>query len=96
MIVDKTGTPQDLNTILTNGEQNGASGQTTFNKIRIDENRFKIALKCLDYQDKTLLTNSVSGSVALQLKLLNSLGYKCIPVGSFLPSTRSLEPFLLI
>lgn len=40
----------------------------------------RIALKCLDYQDKTLLTNSVSGSVALQLKLLNLLGYKCIPV----------------
>jgi hypothetical protein len=41
----------------------------------------RIALKCLDYQDKTLLTNSVSGSVALQLRLLNSLGYKCVPVG---------------
>jgi hypothetical protein len=40
----------------------------------------RIALKCLDYQDKTLLTNSVSGSVALQLRLLNSLGYKCVPV----------------
>ncbi len=40
----------------------------------------RIALKCLDYQDRTLLTNSVSGSVALQLKLLNSLGYKCVPV----------------
>lgn len=41
MIVDKTGTPQDLNTVLTNGDQNGANGQTTFNKIRMDENRFK-------------------------------------------------------
>ncbi len=39
--MDKTGTPQDLNTALTNGDNNGASGQTTFNKIRIDENRFK-------------------------------------------------------
>ncbi|CAF4847378.1 unnamed protein product [Rotaria sp. Silwood1] len=77
MVVDKTGTPQDLNTVLTNGDNNG---QTTFNKIRIDENNFKIALKCLDYQDKTLLTKSVSGSVALQLRLLNSLGYKCVPI----------------
>jgi hypothetical protein len=41
MIVDKTGTPQDLNTVLTNGDTNGTSGQTIFNKIRIDENRFK-------------------------------------------------------
>jgi hypothetical protein len=41
MIVDKTGTPQDLNTILTNGDTNGSNGQPTFNKIRIDENRFK-------------------------------------------------------
>ncbi|CAF1013353.1 unnamed protein product [Rotaria sordida] len=77
MVVDKTGIPQDLNTVLTNGDGNG---QTTFNKIRIDENNFKIALKCLDYQDKTLLTNSVSGSIALQLRLLNSLGYKCVPI----------------
>ncbi|CAF0987432.1 unnamed protein product [Rotaria sordida] len=77
MVVDKTGIPQDLNTVLTNGDGNG---QTTFNKIRIDENNFKIALKCLDYQDKTLLTKSVSGSIALQLRLLNSLGYKCVPI----------------
>ncbi len=41
MVVDKTGTPQDLSTILTNGENNGTNGQTTFNKVRIDENRFK-------------------------------------------------------
>ena len=41
---------------------------------------FRITLKCLDYQDKTLLTSSVSGSVALQLRLLNSLGYKSVPV----------------
>jgi hypothetical protein len=41
MIVDKTGTPQDLSTVLMNGDTNGTSGQTTFNKIRIDENRFK-------------------------------------------------------
>ena len=41
MVVDKTGTPQDLNTVLMNGEQNGTNGQTTFNKIRIDENRLK-------------------------------------------------------
>ncbi|CAF0716431.1 unnamed protein product [Adineta steineri] len=75
-----TGTPQDLSTVLTNGESNSASGQTTFNKVRIDENRYKIALKCLDYQDKTLLTNSISGSIALQLRLLNSLGYKCVPI----------------
>ncbi|CAF3829191.1 unnamed protein product [Adineta steineri] len=80
MVVDKTGTPQDLSTVLTNGESNSASGQTTFNKVRIDENRYKIALKCLDYQDKTLLTNSISGSIALQLRLLNSLGYKCVPI----------------
>ncbi|CAF2673913.1 unnamed protein product [Rotaria sp. Silwood2] len=80
MVVDKAGTPQDLNTVLTNGDSNGNNGQTTFNKIRIDENNFKIALKCLDYQDKTLLTKSISGSVALQLRLLNSLGYKCVPI----------------
>jgi hypothetical protein len=41
MIVDKTGTPQDLNTVLTDADTNGTNGQTTFNKIRIDENRFK-------------------------------------------------------
>ncbi len=41
MVVDKTGTPQDLNNVLTNGDNNGTNGQTTFNKIRIDENRFK-------------------------------------------------------
>jgi hypothetical protein len=41
MVVDKTGTPQDLNTVLTNGESNGANGQTTINKVRIDDNRFK-------------------------------------------------------
>ncbi|CAF3689928.1 unnamed protein product [Rotaria socialis] len=80
MVVDKAGAPQDLNTVLTNGDNNGSNGQTTFNKIRMDENNFKIALKCLDYQDKTLLTKSVSGSVALQLRLLNSLGYKCVPI----------------
>ena len=43
-------------------------------------NSIRIALKCLDYQDKTLFTESISGSVALQLRLLNSLGYKCVPV----------------
>jgi hypothetical protein len=41
MIVDKTGTPQDLNTVLADGDTNGTSERTTFNKIRIDENRFK-------------------------------------------------------
>lgn len=41
MVVDKTGTPQDLSTILTNGDNNATNGQTTFNKIRIDENRIK-------------------------------------------------------
>jgi hypothetical protein len=41
MVVDKTGTPQDLSTVLTNGDNNGRSGQTTFNKVRIDDNRFK-------------------------------------------------------
>lgn len=41
MVVDKTGTPQDLNTVLTNGDNNNSNGQTTFNKIRIDENNFK-------------------------------------------------------
>ncbi|UJR30035.1 hypothetical protein I4U23_017580 [Adineta vaga] len=80
MVVDKNGTPQDLTTVLSNGESNSATGQTTFNKMRIDENRYKIALKCLDYQDKTFITNSVSGSIALQLRLLNSLGYKCVPI----------------
>ena len=40
MIVDKTGTPQDLSTILTASE-NVANGQTIFNKVRIDESRFK-------------------------------------------------------
>ncbi len=38
MVVDKTGTPQDLNTVLTNGDTNG---QTTINKVRLDDNRFK-------------------------------------------------------
>lgn len=80
MVVDQNGTPQDLNTVLTNGDSNATNGQTTFNKVRIDQNRFKVAIKCLDYQDKTLLTNSVSGSIALQLRLLNSLGYKCVPI----------------
>ncbi len=41
MVVDKTGAPQVLNSVLTNGDNNGTNGQTTFNKIRIDENRFK-------------------------------------------------------
>ena len=41
MVVDKAGAPQDLNTVLTNGDTNGSNGQTTFNKIRIDENNFK-------------------------------------------------------
>jgi hypothetical protein len=45
MVVDKTGTPQDLSTILTGGGGGGGesavNGQTTFNKVRIDENRFK-------------------------------------------------------
>jgi hypothetical protein len=41
MVVDNTGTPQDLTTVLTNGETNNTNGQTTFNKVRIDENRFK-------------------------------------------------------
>jgi hypothetical protein len=41
MIVDKTGTPQDLNTVLADGDTNATSGQITFNKIHIDENRFK-------------------------------------------------------
>lgn len=99
MVVDQNGTPQDLDTVLTNGDNNTTTGQTTFNKVRIDDNRFKlvfcrfvrsklifcplfrVAIKCLDYPDKTLLTNSLAGSVALQLRLLNSLGYKCIPVG---------------
>ncbi|CAF1091432.1 unnamed protein product [Adineta ricciae] len=80
MVVDKSGTPQDLSTVLTNGENNSTTGQTTYNKVRIDDSRFKVALKCLDYQDKTLITNSVSGPIALQLRLLNSLGYKCVPI----------------
>jgi len=41
MIVDKNGTPQDLNTVLTNGDSSSTNGQTTFNKVRIDQNRFK-------------------------------------------------------
>lgn len=41
MVVDKTGAPQDLSTVLTNGDSNGTTGQTTFNKVRVDENRFK-------------------------------------------------------
>ena len=41
MVVDKSGTPQDLSTVLMNGESNNTSGQTTFNKVRVDENRFK-------------------------------------------------------
>jgi hypothetical protein len=41
MVVDKTSTPQDLNSVLTNGDNNGTNGQTTFNKIRIDDNHFK-------------------------------------------------------
>ncbi len=40
MAVDKTGIPQDLSPLLTNGDNNGNNGQTTFNKIRIDENYF--------------------------------------------------------
>ncbi len=55
----------------------------------------RIALKCLDYQDKTLLTNSVSGSVALQLRLLNSLGYKCVPVGFESSTKRNHQTFFL-
>lgn len=41
MVVDKTGTPQDLSAVLSNGDNANNSGQTTFNKIRIDENNFK-------------------------------------------------------
>ena len=45
MVVDKNGTPQDLNAILigNEGAANGTANttQTTFNKVRIDENRFK-------------------------------------------------------
>jgi hypothetical protein len=55
----------------------------------------RIALKCLDYQDKTLLTNSVSGSVALQLRLLNSLGYKCVPVCFEFDSKENHSTFFL-
>ena len=41
MVVDKSGTPQDLSTVLTNGENNSSTGQTTYNKVRIDDSRFK-------------------------------------------------------
>jgi len=33
MFVDKTGTPEDLHTVLTNGDNNSRSGQTTFNQV---------------------------------------------------------------
>jgi hypothetical protein len=55
----------------------------------------RIALKCLDYQDKTLLTNSVSGSVALKLRVLNSLGYKCVPVRFKFDSKKNHSTFFL-
>ena len=43
MVVDSMGTPQDLTTILTGNDTNGTSsnGQTTYNKVRIDDNRYK-------------------------------------------------------
>jgi hypothetical protein len=41
LVVDKTGTPQDLSTILTSSDGTGHSGQTTFNRVRIDADRFK-------------------------------------------------------
>jgi len=41
IVADKTGVPQDLSTVLNNRESNGTSGQTTFNEVGIDENRFK-------------------------------------------------------
>lgn len=45
MVVDKNGTPQDLNTVLTNGDNTGTNGQTTFNKIRTDDNRIKYTIE---------------------------------------------------
>ena len=53
----------------------------SFGSLSVYFSRHRIALKCLDYQDKTLLTSAVAGPVALQLRLLSSLGYKCVPVG---------------
>lgn len=55
------------------------SGRTFWSETT-KESRTRIALTCLDYQDKTLLTNSISGPIAFQLKLLKSLGYRCVPV----------------
>ncbi len=57
MIVDETGTPQDLNTVLTNGDMNVTSGQTTFNKIRIDEIVLSRFINC--YQTESLIVTRV-------------------------------------
>jgi len=74
MIVDRFGVPQDLTkSFLCNDESTNR-----LNKISLDENCSKIVLKCLSYQDKTLITDSISGPVNFQVKLLNSLGYKCV------------------
>jgi hypothetical protein len=43
MVVNRDGTPEDLTHILSGGENsnNNHSGQTTFNKMRIDEHSYK-------------------------------------------------------
>ncbi|CAF2907380.1 unnamed protein product, partial [Rotaria sp. Silwood2] len=40
IVIDKTDTPQDLSTVFINGESIGTSGQTIFNEVLIDDNRF--------------------------------------------------------
>ncbi|CAF3102916.1 unnamed protein product [Rotaria sp. Silwood2] len=50
MVVDQISRSPDLSIVFTSGESNGTTGQTTFNKLLINENHVKIPFKCNDYQ----------------------------------------------
>ncbi|CAF2905442.1 unnamed protein product [Rotaria sp. Silwood2] len=59
MVVDQISRSPDLSIVFTSGESNGTTGQTTFNKLLINENHVKIPFKCNDYQ-KSKKTKSLN------------------------------------